>query len=48
MATDKIRDEKLKYDINRQTAKYQHYHSEKLINMNILKLKKYHVLFKEE
>ena len=48
MATDKIRDEKLKYDINRQAAKYQHYHSEKLINMNILKLKKYHVLFKEE
>ena len=36
---DKIRDEKLQYDINREAAKYQHYHQEKLINVNILRLK---------
>ena len=26
---DKIRDEKLPYDINREAAKYQHYYPEK-------------------
>ena len=30
----KIRDKKLQYDINREEAKYQHYHLEKLTNMN--------------
>ena len=34
----KIRDEKLQYDINRKVEK--HYHPEKLINMNILQVKK--------
>ena len=38
---DKIRDEKLQCDINRKAAKNQHYHLEKLINMNILQVKKY-------
>ena len=38
MATeDKIRDEKLQYNINREAAKYQHYHLEELVNMNIVK-----------
>ena len=27
---DKIRDEKLQYNINREAAKYQHYHLEKV------------------
>ena len=33
---DKIRDEKLKYDITEKQQKSQHYHQVKLINMNIL------------
>ena len=37
---DKIRDEKLQCNINREKEKYQHYHPEKLINMNILPVKK--------
>ena len=41
---DNIRDEKLKYDINRKTGKKifknQPYHQVKLINMNILQVKK--------
>ena len=37
----KIRDEKLQYHINREAAKHQHYHLEKLINTNILQVKKY-------
>ena len=41
---DKIRDEKLSYDINREAAKVL----EKLINMNILQVKKYYILIKEE
>ena len=48
---DKIRDEKLQYDINREAAKisaYQQYHPEKLINMNILPKKKYYHLKKVE
>ena len=32
---NKIRDEKLQYDINREAEKYQHYHLEKQINMKI-------------
>ena len=31
---DKIRDEKLQYDINRELQKHQHYHPEKLINVS--------------
>ena len=45
---DKIRDKKLQYDINREAAKYQHYHQVKLINMNFLQVKKYYHLIKVE
>ena len=45
---DKIRNEKLQYDVNRKVAKHHHYHKVKLINMNILQVKKYYVLLKEE
>ena len=45
---DKNRDEKLQYDINREAAKYQHYHQVKLINMNILQVKKYCLLIIEK
>ena len=38
---DKIRDEKLQYDVNRE--KYQHHHLEKLINMNMLQVRKYYL-----
>ena len=31
---DKIKDEKLQYDVNREVGKYQHCHQVKLINMN--------------
>ena len=49
MAIDvKIRDEKVQYDINRETAKISASHLEKLININVLQLKKYHLLIKEE
>ena len=37
---DKIKDEKLQYDINREAAKYQLYHQVKLICMNILLVKR--------
>ena len=43
---DKIRDEKLQYNINREAAKIQHYHQVKLINMNILQVNKYYLLIK--
>ena len=43
---DKIKNENLQYDINREAAKYQHYHQVKLINMNILQAKKYCHLIK--
>ena len=39
---DQIKDEKLKYDINREAVKYQLYHQVKLINMNTLLVKKYY------
>ena len=45
---DKIRDEKLQYNINRKAAKYQYYHQINLINMNILQVKKYHLMIKKE
>ena len=43
---DKIRDEKLQYDINREAAKISALSSEKFINMNVLQLKKYCLLIK--
>ena len=45
---EKSRDEKLQYDANKEVAKYQHYHLEKFTNMNILQMKKYYLLIKEE
>ena len=45
---DKIKDEKLQHDISREAAKYQHYHQVKLINKNILQVKKYYHLIKVE
>ena len=44
----KIRDGKLQYDINREAAKILALSSGKLINMNILQVKKYYLLIKEE
>ena len=41
---DKIRDEKLQYNINRKTAKVSELLSGKLININILQVKKYYLL----
>ena len=38
---DQIRDEKLQYDINREAAKIDN-----LINMNVLQVKKYYLLIK--
>ena len=38
---DQIKDEKLQYDINRETAKYLLYRPVKLISTNILLVKKY-------
>ena len=40
---DKIRDEKLL----RSCEKYQPYHQEELINMNIYQVRKYYLLMKE-
>ena len=45
---DKIRDGKLQYDIKREAAKISALSSRKLINMNILQVKKYYFLIKEE
>ena len=44
---DKIKDEKLRYDINREKAKILLFHV-KWINMNILQAKKYYHLIKVE
>ena len=48
---DQIRDKKLQYDINREAAKISalsSYHQEKLINTNILQVKKdYHPINNE-
>ena len=44
---DKIRDKKNCNTISREKQqKYQHYHLEKLINMNILQIKKCYLLIK--
>ena len=49
MATDgKIRDEKLKYDMNRQVAEISALSSGKIDNINILQVKKYYPRIKEE
>ena len=45
---DKLRDEKLNMILTEKQQKYQHYHQIKLINMNIVQVKKYYLLFKEE
>ena len=45
---DKITYEKLQNDINRKAAKNQHYHQEKVININILQLKKNYLLIKNK
>ena len=48
---DKIRNEKLQYNITILTEKqdkYQHYHLEKLINMDILQVQKHYPRIKEE
>ena len=42
---DQIRDEKLRYDINREAAKISAYHQAKFINMNILQVAIYYHLF---
>ena len=41
---DKIKDEKLEYDINRETTKISALSLENMINMNILQVKKYYFL----
>ena len=41
---DKIKDQKLEYDINRKAAKISALLSVKLINMNILHVKIYYLL----
>ena len=43
---DKMRDEKLQYNINREAAKYQHYNQAILINTNIPWVKKYYLPIK--
>ena len=44
---DNTRDEKLQ-ELTEEQQKYQHYHLEKLINMNILQVKKCCLLIKEK
>ena len=43
-----IDDEKIKYDINREAAKYQQYHLRKVININTLQVKKYFLLIDDK
>ena len=45
---DQIRREKLQYDINRETTNISAYHQAKLINMNILWVRKYLLLIKNK
>ena len=45
---DKIRGEKLQYDINSEAAKISILSSGKFINLNILQVKKYFLLIKKE
>ena len=49
MAIDhEVKDKKLQYDINREAAEYEHYHLEKLINMNILQVKECYFLIEDK
>ena len=41
---DKIREENSNSIFTEKLQKYQHYHLEKLINMNTLQVKKYYLL----
>ena len=45
---DQIRDEKLQYDINRESTKISALHVTKLVSMNILLMKKYYHLIKNK
>ena len=45
---DQIRDEKIQYDINRETTKIPASSSKKVVNMNILLVKKYCHLIKNK
>ena len=45
---DKVRDKKLQYDINIEAAKISALSSKKLINMNILQVKKYYLLIEDK
>ena len=45
---DQIRDERLQYDINREAAKYQSDDHVKLMSIDILQVKKYYLLIKNE
>ena len=44
---DQVKDEKLQYDINIETAKISAFHQAKLTSMNILQVKKYCLLTKK-
>ena len=44
----KMKDKKLQYDIKEKHQKYRHYHLEKVINMQILQVKKCYQLIKVE
>ena len=48
IATDKIRNEKLQYDIDREAAKISALSSGKIDKLTILQVKKYYLLIKEE
>ena len=45
---DKVTDENCNIILTEKQQKYQHYHREKLINMNILQVKKYYLLIKDK
>ena len=45
---DKVRDKKLQYDINIEAVKISALSSKKLINMNILQVKKYYLLIEDK
>ena len=45
---DTIKDENSNMVLRKKQQKYQHYHPEILINMNILQVKKHYLQIKEE
>ena len=45
---NKISDEKLQYDVNREAAKIPALYLEKLTNMNILQVKNYYLPIKKK